>query len=223
MAPTRPYHSSLRDDQARATRRRIVEAGRELFVERGYGATTVDAIAERAQVGRKTVFTSVGGKPAVLKLAIDWALVGDDEPVPVGDRPEMRALLERAEGAALLEGWMAISVQMSGRVAALYRALLVAADGDPDAAALLVTLDDQRFDGARVVMGRLAELGGLRPDLTIEQAAAIADVLIDPMPYHRLVIRAGWTPDAYAAFVKQQAATALLAQPPPRRRRRAPA
>ena len=86
----RPYHSKVRDDQARATRRRIVDAGRELFLERGYGPTTIDAIAERAEVGRKTIFTSVGGKAAVLKLAFDWSLAGDDEPVAIADRPESR-------------------------------------------------------------------------------------------------------------------------------------
>src|SRR5688500_16295550 len=68
----RPDQSSLREGQARTTRRAIVEAGGALFVERGYAGTTVDAIAERAGVSRKTVFTSVGGKVGLLKLAIDW-------------------------------------------------------------------------------------------------------------------------------------------------------
>ena len=70
----RPYRSALRDEQSRATRRRVVDAGAELFVERGYVPTTIDAIAERAGVSRRTVFTSVGGKAAVLKLAFDWTL-----------------------------------------------------------------------------------------------------------------------------------------------------
>ena len=83
--PKRPYQSALRDEQARTTRRAIVEAGAALFVERGYAGTTVDAIAERAGVSRKTVFTSVGGKVGLLKLAIDWALAGDDEPVALDD------------------------------------------------------------------------------------------------------------------------------------------
>src|SRR4051812_11217164 len=76
----RPYSSTLRAAQARATRRAIVDAAARLFIELGYGATTVDAIAEAAGVSRKTVFTSVGGKADALKLAIDWAVTGDDEP-----------------------------------------------------------------------------------------------------------------------------------------------
>ena len=96
----RPYHSTLRDEQAQATRRRIVRAGGELYVERGYGPTTIDAIAERAEVSRKTVFTSVGGKAAVLKLAFDWALAGDDEPVAIADRPEVRRMMHEQDPAS---------------------------------------------------------------------------------------------------------------------------
>ena len=92
----RPYRSTLRDEQARATQRRIVAAGHDLFVEQGYAPTTIDAIAAHAGVSRKTVFTSVGGKAAVLKLAWDWALAGDDEPVPMADRPDVQAHASRA-------------------------------------------------------------------------------------------------------------------------------
>src|SRR5215218_8770731 len=90
----RPYRSTLRDSQARATRRAVVDAGRDLFVELGWSGTTIDAVAARAGVSRKTVFTSVGGKAALLKLALDWALVGDDEPVPMSER-EVIAELEQ--------------------------------------------------------------------------------------------------------------------------------
>ena len=99
----RPYRSTLREEQARATRRAIVEAGAALFVERGFAGTTVDAIAERAGVSRKTVFTSVGGKVAVLKDAFDWALAGDDEPVPLGDRPAVRDFLTETDPATAVE------------------------------------------------------------------------------------------------------------------------
>src|SRR4249920_1387505 len=94
---SRPYRSQLREDQARATRRAVVNAARELFVELGWSRTTIDAVAARAGVSRKTVFTSVGGKAALLKLALDWALVGDDDPVPLAGRhviAEMEALTD---------------------------------------------------------------------------------------------------------------------------------
>src|SRR3954451_14300142 len=73
----RRYSSPLRARQAEQTRRGIVAAAGPLFVEVGYGRTSVDAVAEAAGVSRKTVFSAVGGKVELLKLAIDWAVVGD--------------------------------------------------------------------------------------------------------------------------------------------------
>ena len=75
-------------------------AAGDLFVERGFSATTIDSVAERAGVGRKTVFDSVGGKGALLKLAWDWALVGDDEPISMEQRPEVQAMLAETRPAA---------------------------------------------------------------------------------------------------------------------------
>ena len=119
----------------------------ELFVERGYVPTTIDAIAERAGVSRRTVFTSVGGKAAVLKLAFDWTLAGDDEPVAIADRPEVQRLMQEEDPAALLAAWMTMNAGIARRLAALHHVLVVAADADPDAAALLATTDEQRRRG----------------------------------------------------------------------------
>ena len=206
----RPYRSALRDEQARVTRRRIVDAGAELFVGRGYVPTTIDAIAQRAGVSRRTVFTSVGGKAAVLKLAFDWTLAGDDEPVAVADRPEVQQLMQQEDPAVLLALWMTMNAGIARRVAALHQVLVVAADADPDAAALLTTTDEQRGQGARAVVGRIADLGGLRPGLDLDEAAAIADVLIDPMPYRRLVGLYGWAFETYVENLRRIAAASLL-------------
>src|SRR5262250_2683333 len=101
----KPYKSTLREAQARATRRAIVDAAARLFIERGYGATTVDAIAEAAGVSRKTVFTSVGGKAEALKLAIDWANVGDDEPVPMLERPHVKAMQQEPDARRIVTSY----------------------------------------------------------------------------------------------------------------------
>ena len=207
----RPYRSTLRDEQSRATRRRIVDAGAALFVENGYVPTTIDAIAERAGVSRRTVFTSVGAKAAVLKLAFDWTLAGDDESVAIANRPEVQRMMRGEAPAALLAAWMAMNAAINRRLATLYHVLVVAADADPDAAALLATTDDQRAEGARAVVGRVADLGGLRPDLDPEQAAAIADVLIDPALYQRLVGTWGWTFETYVGHLQRMVAVSLLA------------
>jgi AcrR family transcriptional regulator len=218
--PGRPYRSTLRDEQARATRRRIVDAGRDLFIERGYAPTTIDAIAERAQVSRKTVFTSIGSKATVLKLAFDWALAGDDEPVAIADRPGVQQMMDGEDPSVLLAQWIAMNAAIAGRVAALHHVLVVAADTDPEAAALLTLLDQQRIDGATVVAARLHAIDGLRPDVDVAHAAAIADLLIDPLPYRRLVQQRGWGPEEYTEYLQHAAAAALLPPRTTRPRRR---
>jgi AcrR family transcriptional regulator len=207
---SRPYRSALRDEQSRATRRRIVDAAAELFVERGYGPTTIDAIAERAGVSRKTVFTSAGGKATLLKLAFDWTLAGDDEPVAIADRPEVRRMMAGDDPAVLLSAWVAMNAAIARRVAALHHVLLVAADADPDAAALLATTDAQRSAGALAVARRIEAMGGLRPGLDTTAAAAMLDVLVDPMPYRRLVTLHAWPFAAYEAHLQALAAASLL-------------
>ncbi len=214
----RAYRSTLRDEQSRITRRRIVDAGAQLFVERGYGPTTIDAIAERAEVSRRTVFTSVGSKADILKLAFDWTLAGDDEPIAIADRPEMRQLMQAEDPVEALESWIAMNAGISQRIAPLYQVLLVAADADADVATLLATSDGHRLDGARQVVARLAELGGLRSGLTVAVAAAMLDMLIDPMNYRRLVDTHGWTAEMYTTHLQTMATASTL----PEVRRRKP-
>lgn len=206
----RAYRSALRDEQARGTRRRIVDAGAELYVERGYVPTTIDAIAERSGVSRRTVFTSVGSKADILKLAFDWTLAGDDEPIPIAERPVVQQLMRAEEPLEVLEPWLAMNAGINERVATLYLVLVVAADADPEVAALLATLDGQRLDGARRVVGRIEEVGGLRPDVTIDEAAAILDVLIDPTVYRRFVGLHGWSPATYVRHLQAMATAAIL-------------
>ena len=206
----RPYRSTLREEQARATRRAIVEAGAALFVERGFAGTTVDAIAERAGVSRKTVFTSVGGKVAVLKDAFDWALAGDDEPVPLGDRPAVRDFLTETDPATAVEKWARVMSEIAGRLAYIHPALVAAADVDPEAAELNETSERNRLHGARTFVRHLREIGGLREDVSVKRGAAVAALLMDPLGYRRLVLGDGWREKEDAAWVARMAAASLL-------------
>jgi AcrR family transcriptional regulator len=208
---TRPYRSALREEQARATRRRIVAAGRELFVAQGYGPTTVDAIADRAGVSRKTVFTSVGGKAAVLKLAWDWTLAGDDEPVPMAERPDLIGILGETDPDALIDRWIRFAVEVAARVAPLLPVVVVAADGDPDVASLMAANEQGRVAGAHRFAERLHAVGGLRAGLTVDRAGDIAALLMDPLPVRRLVLAGGWALDECADLVAGMATAALRA------------
>jgi AcrR family transcriptional regulator len=197
----RDYRSDLRAAQARETRRTIVAAATELFVTQGYGATTVDAIAAAAGVSRKTVFAAVGGKADVLKLALDWAVAGDDEPMALAERPDVSALLTGEDPGTLLDGWATVLVGIDRRVAALHEALHTAADSDAGARTVLEQSDRERLTGAREVISRLRGLDALAPDLTPAHAADIAWLLADPALYSRLVQRRGWSPARFERWL----------------------
>jgi AcrR family transcriptional regulator len=117
------YQSRLRTEQAAATRELVLDAATRLFVERGYAATSIDAIAEAAGVGRSTVFAAAGGKSWLIKTAYDRAIVGDDEPVPLLQRPAARTLFEMNDPVAIVAGYARIIADAAERVSAICEAI----------------------------------------------------------------------------------------------------
>ena len=207
----RAYVSGLREAQARSTRRAVVEAASALFVEQGYAATTIDAVATRAGVSRKTVFDAVGGKVALLKEAYDWAIVGDDEPVAFSDRPAIRTLQSTTDPAEALDQWVRIVRDVARRVAPIGTVLVLASDTDAEAAALKASADATRLFGAQQFVRHLADIGGLRPGVTRAAATDVCWVYMDPMLYSRLVVERRWSVARYEAFLRNALAAALLA------------
>jgi AcrR family transcriptional regulator len=208
--PTRRYVSEVRDEQARRTRRAVVTAARDLFLAQGYAATTIDAIAEAAHVSRRTVFNAVGGKVALLKLALDWAIVGDDEPVALADRPAIEAIRAEPDPRRAVDLWVNMVVDISARVAPIGEVLYAAADSDPEAAELLANSVQIRMHGATAFASYLASLGGLAEGVTEQQAADLFWSLNDGHLYSLLVTQRGWTPAALARWLSDSLAIALL-------------
>ena len=193
----RTYVSAFRDDQARSTRRTIVAAAAELFLAHGYAATTTDAIAAAAGVSRKTVFAAGGGKFALLKDAYDWALVGDDEPVAMVDREPVQRILAATDPLEAVRLWAAMVTDTATRSAPISVVLQAAAKVDPQAAELQRTADRHRHGGAQGFVAHLSALGGLRPELTHDEAADLCWLANDPVNYTRLVIERGWSPERF--------------------------
>ena len=206
----RPYRSTLREEQARTTRRAVVSAARDLFVEVGWSGTTIDSVAARAGVSRKTVFTSVGGKAALLKLALDWALVGDDEPVPMSGRQVIAELEKLTDPRALVARWAQFVAELEERAAPLADVLVVAADADSEAADVHAVSERNRLGGAEFIVARLTETDGLRPGLTTQRAVAAALVLMDPAVHRTLVREHRWTSGEYADWIERAALAELV-------------
>jgi AcrR family transcriptional regulator len=208
--PARRYVSQVRDEQARRTRRAVVTAARELFLAQGYAPTTIDAIAAAAQVSRRTVFNAAGSKVALLKLALDWAIVGDDEPVALEQRPAVGAIQAERDPRRALELWAEMVVEIAGRVAPIGQVLYAAADSDPEAAQLLADEAGNRMYGASAFVRHLASLGGLAAGVSEQQAADLCWAMMDGHLYHLLATQRGWTPAGVARWMADSLGATLL-------------
>lgn len=209
-AVKRGYRSPTRDAQAQTTRVAIIAAATTLFVEHGYGEVSIDAIADAAGVGRATVFNAVGGKATVLRAAYDVAVVGDDEPVPLPERPWARPVREAPDAATMLTRYAHMVTIVDGRVAAIYEVLRSAAGAHADVRAELDQIRDERRGGAANVIAMLVRHGPLRDGLTRRAAADVVDVLIDPGLFHQLVIERGWAPRAFERWLAGTSSDQLL-------------
>jgi AcrR family transcriptional regulator len=206
------YESPLRAAQALATRRAIVNAAARLFTQRGYGATTVDAVAEAAGVSRKTVFTSVGGKAAALKLALDWAVVDDDEPVPLMERPQISAQQQEPDARKILSTYAAMNAEIAGRVSALQAVVEAAAGADEELGELAATFALQRRFGMGKLAEELDQRGALPRETSVDETADVLWMLSNPANYRWFVVERGWSPERYAQWLGK-ALVALLVDP----------
>lgn len=192
----------------------VIEAARNLFLERGYGATTIEAISERADVPPATLYRLFSSKLGILKALLDVSIVGDDESAPMADRPEVQAQLAQGDPRSQLAGFARVTTQVNSRVAPLYRILVSAAGSDTDAAALLDELTRQRQEGQRLIARTLAHAGALRPELRERDAADVIHALMSPEVYRLLVVDRGWKPERYERWLASILVQELLPSAP---------
>jgi AcrR family transcriptional regulator len=212
MEFTRSYVSPVRDEAARATGGRILDAAERLFVELGYGPTTIASIAGAAGVSKQTVYNSCGSKSELLKRLYDVRLVGDEEPVPFAEREDVRDVGSRSDPRALLDGYGQLAGAILERLGPVMSVVVAgAAAGDPDLRHHLEVADSERLTGAQSWAGKLSSLGALRPGLTVDRARDIIWAINSVQTWDLLVRRRGWSTQDYAAWLGEALAEVLLA------------
>lgn len=192
-------------------RRAVVEAARTLFVERGYGATTIEALSERSDVPPATVYRLFSSKVGILKAVLDVSIAGDDADVAVLDRPEVAAAFAEPDPDRLLARFAHVNVAINERSGPVHQILTSAAGSEPEAAALLDDYARQRQQGQGRIAGALARSGALRAGMTERDAADLIHVFMSPEIYRLCVADRGWSHERYEQWLHRTLVHELLA------------
>lgn len=215
----RRYDGSRRRAQARATRADVVAAARGLFVQRGYPATTIEAIGEAAKTPLATVYRLFGSKRAILAAVLDVTFGGDDEPIAFRDRPAVQTALAEPDPERLLEAFARICRELLDRFAPMQHVMRSAADVDPEAAEMLAITAQQRLVGQSRIARVLAERDSLAEGIDEAEAADHIYVLMSPEVHRILTVERGWSADRYERWLAGTLRALLLPAPTPPRTR----
>jgi AcrR family transcriptional regulator len=193
----RTYDARRRQEAAERTRLVILAAARDLFAENGYAATSVQAVADRAQVAIDTVYAKVGRKPELLLAVHDMALAEGPSPVPAEQRDYVRAVRAAPTAAAKLRVYAAAMGRLLPATVPIMNALREAGATDPACAAQYEQLSRRRAANMRLLAADLRSTGEVREELT---DAAVGDLVwsLNSPEWFSLIISSGRTPQEFA-------------------------
>lgn len=208
MPVKRQYDGTRRKAQAAATRRAVLEAAHDLFVDQGYARTTVAEVAARAGVSVETVYGAFKSKVSLLHRVWDVTVGGDDQEVLFHERPEVLAMRAEPDLAARLGMHARFATATARRIAPLMRAVAAAAGADQSAAAMRDEMDRQRLAGLTIMAAEAAKTGqlGVPEDVCRDLLWAMTDGML----WHRLVMERGWTDEQFAQVLETTWVSALV-------------
>jgi AcrR family transcriptional regulator len=215
MAPAvkRSYDNSRRQAQVRATRLRIIEAAKALFIAHGYPATTLEAIADAADTSLPTLYRLFSSKPTLLKAVLEVSFGGDDQPVAFGDRPDVQAARAEQDPRAMINAFARIGRDFMERSSAILHVLATAAAVDPDAAQLMEEIRRQRHAGQSRIVDALAARDALDPSIGMTEAADTTYAVFSPDVHYILTIERGWTAGQYEQWLVRSLGALLRREP----------
>lgn len=200
-AQSREYDGSGRREKARATRRAVVLAARELLEQQGYSATTIADVARRAGVSKESVYKGFGTKSALVKEVFDITIAGDDEPIAVADRPESQRIREEPDVRLKLRLYAEGAAARAERSARLQLALRDGAAVDPAVDDLWQLLQAQRLTGMTMLARHLVDTGQLREGIEVGEVRDVLWTCISVEVYDLLVLQRHWSRDAHGAWL----------------------
>ena len=198
----RKYVSHRRQAQARETQGQIVQAARRLFLQRGYTGTTIEQIAVEAGVAVETVYATFGSKRAVLSRLVGVSVAGDNEPVPFLERQRPQAVLEEQDQHRQIKMFAHSIREIMERVGPVFGVMRTAAETEPDIAALLQGILQERLQGMTQFVNWLAGNGPLRNRMAMADASEMVWTLTSAEVHHLLTVDRGWSADRYEAWLR---------------------
>lgn len=195
----RRYDASRRQAQARQTQTAIVRVASGLFLEHGYGATTVADVARAAGVSPETVYGAFGSKAGLLHRVWDVTVGGDDEEVAFHERPEVVAMRTEPDLRKRLGQHARFHTAVSSRIVPFTLMVQAAAGHEPAAAAMLEEMGRQRYQGMGVMAKAAASTGQL--GVSEEECRDVMWSTTDGQLWHRLVQQRSWSDERYATWL----------------------
>ena len=207
----RRYDSSGRQEQARRSREAVLDVAERLFLDLGYAATTVAAIAQDAGVSVETIYKAFGGKAGVVRALYQRGLTGRG-PVPAYQRSDqMRA--KETDPRAIMREWGVLTAEVASVVSPIRLLIRSAALVDPEMAELLKSNDDERLERMRHHARFLKKRGYLRSGVKVKEATDVLWTCSSVELYELLVIQRGWSLPRFAQFVAEFMIATLLPSP----------
>ncbi|WP_436535896.1 TetR/AcrR family transcriptional regulator [Actinoplanes sp. HUAS TT8] len=203
----RPYDARRRQDAARGTRAAVLAAFGQMLFADGYRATTVQAVATRAGVSPETIYKTFGGKTGLTKALWDVTLAGDDEPVVMAERQQLREVWATQDPDQKMLLYAGFVRAVNERLATL--AALLAQAG-PEALAVLAASERERRAGVGAFTAHLADSGLLRTGVEPAAPADACWVLTGPRPFTELTVECGWDGTRYQHWLAGMLAANLL-------------
>jgi len=208
----RRYYSSRRTAAASETRTAILAAARRLFLERGYVATTMAAIAAEADVALDTVYAAVGAKPVLFRQLVESAISGTDEAVPADMRSYVVALKGEPDPQRKVEIYAGAIRRIMERLAPVYRVLRDAAATDMELQGLWVDIAERRARNMLAFAQDLDDSGGLRDGVSTREAADVVWAMNSPEFFLLLVHERRWSGDRFERWLADAWVRLLLAR-----------
>ncbi len=206
--PSRRYDATRRRDRADRTREAVIDVGARLFLEHGFAATTVTAIAHASRVSEQSIYKSFGGKAGLVRAIWARALEGEGS-VPAERRSDAMQDSEQ-DPHEVIRRWGEFTIEVAPRVVPILLLIKSAASNDPQISALLAEVDEQRLRRMERNARTLHDRRQLRPGLTLDAARDVLWTYSSPELFDLLVGRRGWSVERFAAFLTDQLSNALL-------------